>query len=280
MDLSRDNIYDVIFEHETWAGKAFDVALLVAVLLSVVVVILESVSAVRLAYGGALRAAEWMFTVIFTFEYALRLYAAPSRLRYATSFFGVIDLVAVVPTYVSLFVPGAQQLLVIRIFRLLRTFRVLKLVQYRSEAEALRAALGASLPKIVVFVGAVLSVVVITGATMHLIEGPEHGFDDIPRSMYWAIVTMTTVGYGDIAPGTTLGRGIASFIMILGYGVIAVPTGIVSAEMARQMPEVLSRTCRACGCEDHQSDAAFCRQCGAALSRAEPSGERPTGTET
>ncbi|MEM9693375.1 MAG: ion transporter [Myxococcota bacterium] len=265
MKLTRERIYTVIFEHDTKAGKAFDVALLVAVMLSVVVVILESVRAVHDMYGGALRALEWVLTALFTLEYGLRLYAAPSRLRYATSFFGVVDLVAVVPAYVSLFVPGAQQFLVVRIFRLLRTFRVLKLVRYRTEADALQAALAASLPKIVVFVGTVLSVVVITGAAMHLVEGPQHGFEDIPRSMYWAIVTMTTVGYGDIAPATTLGRGIASFIMILGYGIIAVPTGIVSAEIARHSPESTTPPCPSCGAVDHQADALHCRRCGARL---------------
>jgi voltage-gated potassium channel len=261
---ARDWLYVLIFEHDTWEGKVFDVALLVAVLSSVIIVILESVVAFRMQHGGVLRGAEWVFTALFTLEYALRVYAAPRRLRYVTSFFGLIDLVAILPTYVSLFAPGAQELLVIRIFRLLRTFRVLKLAEYRTEAEALRAALSASLPKIVVFIGTVLSVVVITGAAMHLVEGPAHGFDDIPRSMYWAIVTMTTVGYGDIAPGTTVGRGIASFIMVLGYGIIAVPTGIVSAEMVRHARGP-GQTCDACGLGDHQSDASHCRGCGERL---------------
>jgi voltage-gated potassium channel len=262
----RQWLYEVIFEHDTLQGRAFDVGLLLAVLTSVVVVMLESVASVNARYGQALFFAEWFFTGLFTVEYALRIYAAPRRLRYARSFFGVIDLVAVLPTYLSLAIAGAQQLLVIRIVRLLRVFRVLKMTEYRTEAEALRVALSKSWPKIVVFLGTVLTVVVIAGTAMHFVEGPEHGFDDIPQSMYWAIVTMTTVGYGDIAPGTTLGRGIASFIMILGYGIIAVPTGIVTASMVQNAaPTRSTLSCPSCDLDDHQSDASHCRVCGERL---------------
>ena len=264
-DTKRRWLYEVIFEHDTPEGKLFDIALLVAVLTSVFAVVLDSVPEIHERYGAPLIALEWILTALFSVEYVLRLYAAPRRLRYAASFWGVIDLVAILPTYASFFFPGAQSLLVVRVFRMLRTFRILKLGQYRTEADELREAVAASVPKIIVFLGAVLSVVVITGAAMHLVEGPEHGFNNIPESMYWAIVTLTTVGYGDMAPSTPLGRGIASFIMVLGYGVIAVPTGIVSAEMAVRSSRLIVQRCGQCDLADHDPDAAYCRGCGAPL---------------
>ena len=238
-----------------------------AVLCSVLAAVLESVADIRARHGTALRAAEWICTLLFTVEYGLRLYSARRPARYALSFFGIVDLVSILPTYLSIMMPGAQGLLVVRALRLLRAFRVLKLAQYRSEEDALMRAIRASAPKIVVFVGTVLAVVVITGTAMHLVEGPENGFDDIPKSMYWAIVTMTTVGYGDIAPRTALGRGIASAIMILGYGIIAVPTGIVSAEVAKHGPSSghSPRRCGQCDLAGHQPDARHCRGCGAPL---------------
>lgn len=273
-DSPRTWLYQVIFKHNTREGRLFDVALIWAVMLSVVVVILESVTSIRARFHDLLLIAEWVFTIVFTIEYGLRLYSARRRWRYALSFFGIIDLIAILPTYLSLLIPGTQTLVVVRIFRTLRVFRVLKLSEYRAEAKALRKALGASTPKIVVFLGSVLSVVVIAGAIMYLIEGPEHGFADIPRSMYWAVVTMTTVGYGDIAPQTTLGRGIASFIMILGYGIIAVPTGIVSAELTRKPKKNKPRTpsCERCALAGHAPDAQYCRVCGERL----PSGGQET----
>ncbi|MBN2194961.1 MAG: ion transporter [Polyangiaceae bacterium] len=259
----RHRLYVIIFEHDTPAGRWFDVGLLWAVVLSVSVVVIESVDEVRRALGGSLQLAEWLFTLIFTIEYSLRLYSAPSRSRYAVSFFGMVDLLAIVPTYASVFVPGTQSLLVVRVLRLLRVFRVLKLVSFRGEADALVAAIRASMPKVTVFLFAVLSAVIIVGASMYLVEGPSHGFTSIPRAMYWAIVTLTTVGFGDITPQTPVGQLLASALMILGYGIIAVPTGIVSAEMARATGR---GNCPRCTAPGHQPDASFCRRCGARLS--------------
>lgn len=262
----RRRLYVVIFEHDTHAGKAFDVFLLWAILLSVLAVSLESVNELRERWGLALRGMEWAFTVAFSIEYVLRMYCSPDRGRYARSFFGVVDLVAVLPTYVSLVVPGAQSLLVVRVLRLLRVFRVLKLVHFWGQAESLLDALRASLPKITVFLGAVLSIVVIVGATMYLVEGPAHGFDSIPKSMYWAIVTLTTVGFGDVTPRTPLGQILASALMIVGYGIIAVPTGIVTTELVRgQQAEMTTRACHECSLEGHDTDAKHCKGCGAKL---------------
>ncbi len=260
---SRRRLYIVIFRHDTRAGALFDVALLWVVLGSVVAVLLESVDEIRQAAGAPLRLLEWAFTLLFTVEYLLRVYAAPRRLKYVFSFFGLVDLVAVLPSYISLIAPGAQSLLVVRVLRLLRVFRVLKLVSFRGEADALLSALRASMPKITVFLFAVVSVVVIVGASMYLIEGSAHGFTSIPRAMYWAIVTLTTVGFGDITPRTMPGQLLASVLMILGYGIIAVPTGIVSAEMARATGR--GRRCPGCSTGDHRVDARFCRRCGRPL---------------
>lgn len=262
----KDRLFIVIFLHDTRGGRAFDVALLWAVLLSVLAVVLESVESIREGHGALLRGFEWFITAAFVLEYGLRLYCSPSRWRYATSFFGVVDLVAVLPTFVSLVVPGAHSLLVVRVLRLLRVFRVLKLVHLGGEADALLTAVRASLPKIIVFLGSVLSIVVIAASAMYLVEGPEHGFTNIPVAMYWAIVTLTTVGYGDLAPHTPLGQALASLLMILGYGVIAVPTGIVSAEMARVKPvKRPTRRCAKCAAEEDRDDAQYCRRCGAVL---------------
>jgi len=262
----RYRLHEVIFEADTPAGKGFDVALLVAIVLSVAAVLLESVAAVRASYGPQLRAVEWTFTLLFTAEYALRLASVGRPLRYAASFFGVVDLLAIVPTYLSLIVAGTQSLIVIRALRLLRVFRVLKLAHFVGEARMLHAALRASSRKIVVFLGGVLTIVLIVGSLMYLIEGPRNGFTNIPESVYWTIVTMTTVGYGDIAPQTVLGRFLASVVMILGYGIIAVPTGIVTVEMAGSFKRAVStQACLECGGEGHASDARFCKHCGAAL---------------
>lgn len=258
-------LYEVIFEHHTAAGRTFDLALIAAIALSVLAVMLESVAPIRSRHGTLLHGIEWFFTILFTVEYALRLICVDRPRRYATSFFGVIDLLAILPTYLSLFVPGAQFLVVIRTLRFLRIFRILKLVQYLSEANLLSRALWATRRKIFVFVLAVLTIVTILGALMYVIEGAERGFDSIPRSMYWAIVTLTTVGYGDISPQTNLGQAIAAFIMILGYGMIAVPTGIVTAELTSAQQAVGTRACPVCSAEGHTADAAFCRRCGTAL---------------
>lgn len=262
----RAKLHEIIFEAETRAGRAFDVALLWTILLSVLAVLLESVSAVRQEFGGTLRVAEWLFTILFAIEYALRLFAVRRPLLYMRSFYGLIDLLAILPTPLSLLYPGAQSLLVVRVVRLLRVFRVLKLTSFLGQADILMTALHASRQKITVFLGAVLTLVVIAGAMMYLIEGEENGFDSIPRGMYWAIVTLTTVGYGDITPKTTGGQMLASLIMILGYGVIAVPTGIVSVELANaSRPPTNTRACPGCGSEGHQLDASHCRLCGHAL---------------
>ena len=261
-------LFRVIFGHDTRGGRAFDVALLAAIALSVTAVMLESVPEVRRRHGRALVAAEWAFTALFTVEYVLRLLCVRRPRRYAFSFYGIVDVLAVVPTYAALFVAGAQELLVIRALRLLRVFRVLKMGEYLTEAGALSAALRRSRPKITVFLVTVLTLVLIVGALMHLVEGPENGFTSIPLSVYWAIVTLTTVGYGDIAPRTTAGRVLASAVMIIGYGIIAVPTGIVTAELVRGEREPSgggSRTCPDCGATRHDPDAAHCKYCGAAL---------------
>ncbi len=262
----RHQVHEVIFEAETPAGKAFDVGLLICIVLSIVAVVLESVGTIRARWGPQLRAVEWGFTILFTIEYVLRLASVRWPLRYALSFYGVVDILAIVPTYLSLFLTGYQSLLVIRALRLLRIFRILKLAHFVGEARMLGAAMRASLRKITVFVGTVLTLVLIVGSLMYLIEGPEHGFDSIPQSMYWAIVTMTTVGYGDIAPQTITGKVLASAVMIMGYGIIAVPTGIVTVEIATARRQLATtRSCQACGAELHDPDAKFCKHCGTKL---------------
>jgi voltage-gated potassium channel len=263
----RSRLHEVIFEAETPAGKTFDVALLLVILTSVVAAMLESVPAYRARWGGGLWQLEWGFTGLFAVEYLLRLFAVRRPLRYATSFFGVVDLLAIIPTPLSLLFPGVQTLLVVRVVRLLRMFRVLKLVTFLGEADILLTALRHSRRKITVFIGGILSVVVIVGALMTVVEGPERGFDSIPRGMYWAVVTLTTVGYGDYAPTTGLGRLIASGLMILGYGIIAVPTGIVSVELAQATRAATALACPACGGEGHELDARHCKHCGANLER-------------
>jgi voltage-gated potassium channel len=261
----RRRLHEVIFESDTAAGRAFDVALLVAIVTSVAAVVLESVPDIRRDYGPVLRVVEWTLTIAFTVEYALRLTAVQRPWRYATSFFGVVDFLSIVPTYLALFVPETQSLMVIRAIRLLRVFRILKAAKFLSEAQVLTTALRASRRKITVFLGGIVTVVLIVGALMYVIEGEEHGFTSIPTSMYWAIVTMTTVGYGDIAPRTPLGQFVASMLMILGYGVIAVPTGIVSVELANAARPVSRQACPACGAEGHDVDASHCKYCGAPL---------------
>ncbi len=263
----RARLHEVIFESDTRAGRAFDLTLIWLIILSVATVVLESVREVREQYGTLLHALEWIFTLLFTVEYGLRLLSVRHPLRYATSFFGVVDLLAIVPTYLSLFVPGSQYLLVIRILRLLRVFRLLKLSEYVTEADTLRLALRASSRKISVFISAVVLLVVIIGAVMYVIEGEANGFTSIPRSIYWAIVTLTTVGYGDLSPRTALGQMVASIVMIIGYGIIAVPTGIVSVELAQAVrrKEVTGQSCPSCAAEGHDADANCCKYCGAQL---------------
>ena len=262
----RSRLHEIIFEADTPAGKLFDVLLILSIVLSVVLVMLDSVSDINQKYGDLLFIGEWVFTLLFTIEYVLRLYSVGRPLSYATSFFGIVDLMAILPTYLSLIFPGAQFFLVIRILRVLRVFRVLKLVQYVSEARVLMQAMRASRRKIIVFLFVVLTLVVIFGSLMYIIEDPESGFTSIPRSVYWAIVTLTTVGYGDISPQTGLGQTLAALIMIIGYGIIAVPTGIVTAELTHSYKKAIStQACPQCSAEGHDPDAKFCKYCGADL---------------
>jgi voltage-gated potassium channel len=272
----RSRVYEVIFLADTPAGRAFDVTLIVAILVSVAVVMLDSVASIAASHRNVFRRAEWIFTVIFSIEYLLRLATVRRPSGYALSFFGIVDLLAVLPTYLSLLFPGGQYLLVIRILRVLRTFRVLKLAQYVVEARALGRALRASRYKITVFLFAVLSIVVVVGSLLFLVEGTSGQFTSIPKGVYWAIVTLTTVGYGDIAPQTPVGQALASLVMILGYGIIAVPTGIVTVELAhqaRQPPKPLH--CVACGADSHEADSSFCRFCGERLHQGGEPEDRP-----
>jgi len=262
----RSRFHEVIFEADTREGKAFDLFLLVCIVLSVSAVLLESVTEIRQQYGTLLRVIEWFFTVLFTIEYVLRIASVGRPLRYIFSFFGLVDLLAIAPTYLSLVVAGTQSLSVIRALRLLRMFRVLKLAHFVGEAQLLKAALRASARKIIVFLGTVLTLVLFVGALMYLVEGGRNGFTSIPQSIYWAIVTMTTVGYGDIAPQTLLGKFLASAVMIIGYGIIAVPTGIVTVQLAQaRRGEVSTQACPECSAEGHDPDAAFCKYCGSRL---------------
>ncbi len=262
----RRTLHEIIFEAETPAGKLFDIVLIVSIVASVGLVMLDSVSGVRTLYGRLLYGGEWVFTILFTVEYVLRLLSVGRPLAYATSFFGVVDLLAILPTYLSIFFPGSQYLLVIRLLRVLRIFRVLKLMPYLGEAHQLARALQASRRKITIFLLTVVILVIIFGSLMYLIEDPDSGFTSIPMSIYWAIVTLTTVGYGDISPQTGLGQFLSALIMIIGYGIIAVPTGIVTVEMAQSFNrKVSTQACPACGAEGHDMDARHCKYCGAEL---------------
>ncbi|MCA1626021.1 MAG: ion transporter [Acidobacteria bacterium] len=261
----RSRLHEIIFEAETVGGKTFDVILIWTIIISVVVVILESVKSIRAEYGNFLLGMEWGLTIVFTIEYVLRLISVRKPWRYALSFFGVIDFLAIVPTYVSLFLPGLQYLLAIRILRLLRIFRIFKLTEYVSEAEIITSALKASAKKISVFLLAVLALVTIIGSIMYVIEGEEHGFSDIPTSIYWAIVTLTTVGYGDLSPQTAIGKAFASLVMIMGYAIIAVPTGIVTVELSRSVRAISTQVCPECHSQDHDADAIFCKYCASEL---------------
>lgn len=262
----KQKLHEIIFEADTPAGKLFDVLLIIAILLSVLIVMLDSVSSIQASFGGFLYVAEWFFTIVFTVEYLLRLYCVGRPILYARSFYGIVDLLAILPTYFSLLLPGSQYFLVIRLLRVLRIFRVLKLVQYLGEAKLLMAALKASRQKIVVFLFTVLTLVIIFGSMMYFIESKASGFTSIPRSIYWAIVTLTTVGYGDISPKTGIGQFLAAVIMILGYAIIAIPTGIVTVEMASAFSKKIStQACPECSAEGHDVDAEYCKFCGAKL---------------
>jgi voltage-gated potassium channel len=263
----RLRLHEIIFEAETPAGKLFDLLLIISIMLSTCVVLIDSIKDINNLYGQYLFVLEWTFTIIFSMEYCLRIFCTGKPVHYIFSFFGIVDLLAILPTYISLFFPGSQYLGVVRVLRLLRVFRVLKLVQYMTEMQRLTQALYASRRKIEVFLYGVITLVIILGSLMYVIEGEENGFTSIPRGIYWAIVTMTTVGYGDIYPKTTLGQALASIVMILGYSIIAVPTGIITAELTNleSKHDITTITCMVCSSEGHDRDALYCKFCGASL---------------
>ncbi|MDX1672193.1 MAG: ion transporter [Balneolaceae bacterium] len=262
----RHRLHEIIFEADTPAGKAFDVILILSIIISVVVVMMDSIAAYRAEYGELFYQLEWFFTLLFTIEYVIRIISVKRVRGYIFSFYGIVDLLSILPTYISVLLPGSQYFLVIRILRVLRVFRVLKFTQYLIEINQLKKALASSRRKIAVFIFTVVTITVIVGSLMYVIEGEENGFSSIPRGIYWAIVTLTTVGYGDISPQTGLGQMLSAMIMILGYGIIAVPTGIMTVEMSRVTKRDHStEVCRYCSREGHDSDAEYCKYCGAKL---------------
>jgi len=260
----KQKLYEIIFGAETRAGRIFDVLLILSIIISVIVVLFDSIHSFNLEYGNFFYGLEWFFTILFTIEYILRLLCVGRPVRYAVSFFGIIDLLAIIPTYLSLFLPGTQFLLVIRFLRVIRIFRILKLAQYIYEANLFLQALKSSSRKIIVFLLSIMILVSIFGSFIYLLEGEENGFTSIPRSIYWAIVTMTTVGYGDIAPKTNMGQAFSAFVMIIGFCIIAVPTGIITAEITHSVKNQKSsrRSCPECGAGNHDVDAYFCKHCG------------------
>jgi voltage-gated potassium channel len=264
----RRRLFTIIFEADTPAGKLFDVILIAMILLSVAAVLADSVQSIATRHGRVLTALEWVFTLLFTVEYIARLSCVERPMRYARSFYGIVDLVAILPTYLAVFLPEAGLLIDVRILRLLRIMRIFKLTEYMSEFRLLGDAMAASRRKILVFLSVVVMIVLIIGTLMYVIEGPKHGYTSIPFAVYWAISTISTVGYGDVVPGTDIGRVLASIMMLIGWGILAVPTGIVTAEMTaqrfrgRRFPH---RTCSECGSEGHEDAAAYCRTCGAKL---------------
>ena len=268
----RKRWFDIIHRHDTPASRRFDIALVLAILASVLVIMIDSVQAIHARFSGWLYGVEWFFTVLFTAEYVLRLKVVRRPLRYAFSVWGIIDLLSILPAYLSLFIPGAQALLAVRILRVLRLFRILKLTRYVDEGGVLIGALWRSRRKIILFLFTVLTITVVAGALMYVIEGPEHGFHSIPGSMYWAIVTMATVGYGDMVPHTSIGRFITSVLILIGYSILAVPTGIYTAELAGDIIRQQARSrrrddrgCTICGHEGHDYEASHCNRCGHAL---------------
>lgn len=262
MKKLKDRLYEIIFEADTPSGKTFDIVLLIIILLSVVLVLLESVPAIREKHHDLLKTLEWIITGIFSVEYILRVAIVKKPFRYIFSFYGIIDFLSVIPTYLSLIIVGYHSLVVIRMLRLLRVFRILKLTRYTNAGRTLGKAMWASREKISVFIFFVLILVIIIGTLMYMVEGEEHGFTSIPQSIYWAIVTLTTVGYGDISPETSLGQFLASIVMIMGYAIIAVPTGIVTAEMIKPSAAGNTQVCPNCLHDKHDDDAKFCKKCG------------------
>lgn len=265
MKSTKEKLYEIIFEADTPTGKTFDVALLIIILISVALVVLESVPSILAHNAQTLRILEWAITIIFTLEYITRIWIVKKPFRYIFSFYGIIDLLSVIPTFLGLFIVGSHSLVVIRILRLLRVFRILKLTRYTQAGRSLARAIWASREKISVFIFFVIILVVIVGTLMYIIEGPERGFTSIPRGIYWAIVTLTTVGYGDISPATALGQFFASIVMIMGYAIIAVPTGIVTAEIINPSGKHNTQVCSHCLCPTHDDDAIFCKKCGSKI---------------
>ncbi|MBT8196354.1 MAG: ion transporter [Bacteroidia bacterium] len=262
----QTKLHTIIYEADTPAGRKFDIWLLYAILISVFVVILESVPAISDKYADELHIIEWFFTIVFTIEYVLRIVSVGRPLKYIFSFYGIIDLLSIIPTYLTLIMSGGQFLAAIRILRLMRVFRIFKLVRYVKASRMLLLALRQSRIKIFVFLGAVFAIVVIMGTIMYMVEGHKNGFESIPKSIYWSIVTLTTVGYGDIVPHTVFGRVIASFLMLTGYAIIAVPTGIMTVEIGKaQMQLASTQACQQCSKEGHDADAVHCKFCGAEL---------------
>ena len=257
----KEKIHEVIFEADTTSGKYFDIALLISIVISVLAVSLESVDSIDKVYHSQLVMLEWFFTILFTIEYILRLYSTEHSVKYSTSFFGIVDLLAILPTYISIYIAGAQSLLVIRALRLLRVFRVFKLSRYLGEANVLSEAIIQSKTRIVVFLSTITVLSFITGAGMYLVEGPAHGFTSIPQSVYWAITTLTSTGYGDTVPITPIGKMLAIFIMIMGYSLIIVPTGIISTELMK-LGDISTQACKNCSKEGHDFNAKFCKHCG------------------
>ena len=272
----KRKLYKIIFESDTPKGKAFDIALLIAILLSTFVVLLQSVEGINITYGIFLSVLEWFFLIIFTLEYILRIICSENRVRYIKSFFGIIDLLAILPMFIGIFFTAAQILLIVRVLRLFRLLRILKMSRFLAESNILLKALKASMPKIILFISTMIFAVTIAGSIMYVIEGPQRGYTSIPQSMYWAVVTVTTVGYGDISPQTTLGKLIASLLMMSSYGILAVPTGIITYELAQthkkaasnkdkaplSKNEVKSKTCPECLAEGLSENAVYCSQCG------------------
>lgn len=263
----RQRLYTIIFHTDTEAGQRFDRWLLLTIMASLVVVMLDSIDSIHSQYAQTLNILEWAFTALFAIEYALRLYCSPKPLRYAFSFFGLIDLLAILPAILALFFADAQYLLIIRVIRMLRVFRVLKLSPYLRQANFLLTALRGSKQKIIVFFACIATLVTVFGTLMYVIEGPGSGFTSIPKSIYWAVVTLTTVGFGDIVPTTPLGQALSTLVMITGYSIIAVPTGIFTAELANAMREgnSLKHACPHCNKSQHEQEAAFCSRCGQSL---------------
>lgn len=270
---SRERLYEVIFGYDTPAGRLFDIVLIVMIVVSVTAVLADSIAGIHQIYGVYLLWLEWVFTLLFTIEYGLRIYSSPEKRAYIFSFYGLIDLFSILPTYIAFLFPSAQFLVVIRAMRVLRVFRILKLFRYMGEANLLYTALVQARRKIFIFLFTVLTMMVVFGAFMFIIEGPENGFSNIPESIYWAIVTITTVGYGDISPQTGLGKILASLAMICGYAIIAVPTGIIGAELMTEYQQRArrdvdqSRKCVNCGATGHDLDARYCKYCGDRVSQ-------------